>query len=137
MLDLAAAFITLTTLLTYLNYRFLKLPPAIGVMLNALLLSLAVQGISAAGYPILEKSFIQFLQGIDFHQVLMTWFLPALLFAGALHVNLADLKEYKWPIGFLATIGVVISTFAVGGVAYVLLEALGWQIGRASCRERV
>ncbi|WXL26384.1 sodium:proton antiporter [Ectopseudomonas mendocina] len=133
MLDLAAAFITLTTLLTYLNYRFLKLPPAIGVMLNALLLSLAVQGISAAGYPILEKSFIQFLQGIDFHQVLMTWFLPALLFAGALHVNLADLKEYKWPIGFLATVGVVISTFAVGGVAYVLLEALGWQVSFIYC----
>ncbi|MEE4463319.1 hypothetical protein V2S84_14635, partial [Azotobacter chroococcum] len=29
MLDLAAAFIALTTLFTYLNYRLIRLPPAI------------------------------------------------------------------------------------------------------------
>ena len=32
MLELVAAFICLTTLLTYVNYRFIGLPPAIGVM---------------------------------------------------------------------------------------------------------
>ncbi|WP_244239855.1 hypothetical protein, partial [Pseudomonas aeruginosa] len=32
MLDLVAAFIALTTLLTYVNYRFIRLPPTIGVM---------------------------------------------------------------------------------------------------------
>ena len=36
MLDLAAAFIALTTFFTYLNYRFIRLPPSIGVMVTAL-----------------------------------------------------------------------------------------------------
>ena len=44
MLDLVAAFIALTTLLTYVNYRFIRLPPTIGVMATALVFSLIVQG---------------------------------------------------------------------------------------------
>jgi len=35
----------------------------------------------------------------------MNWMLSFLLFAGALHVNLGDLKHYRWPIGLLATFG--------------------------------
>lgn len=54
MLDLVAAFIALTTLLTYVNYRFIRLPPTIGVMATALVFSLIVQGLSELGYPILE-----------------------------------------------------------------------------------
>ena len=32
MLELVAAFICLTTLLTYVNFRFIGLPPTIGVL---------------------------------------------------------------------------------------------------------
>lgn len=133
MLDLAAAFITLTTFLTYLNYRFLRMPPAIGVMVTALLLSLGLQIVSAMGYPVLELHMQTLIAGIDFSQVLMTWFLPALLFAGALHVNLNDLRSYKWPIGLLATLGVLISTGAVGVLSYYLLHFFGWNISIIYC----
>ena len=85
MLDLVAAFIALTTLLTYVNYRFIRLPPTIGVMATALVFSLIVQGLSELGYPILEVEMQEIIRRIDFSEVLMTWFLPALLFAGALH----------------------------------------------------
>ncbi len=88
MLDLVAAFIALTTLLTYVNYRFIRLPPTIGVMATALVFSLIVQGLSELGYPILEVEMQEIIRRIDFSEVLMTWFLPALLFAGALHVDL-------------------------------------------------
>ncbi|HIC1674816.1 TPA: cation:proton antiporter, partial [Escherichia coli] len=107
MLDLVAAFIALTTLLTYVNYRFIRLPPTIGVMATALVFSLIVQGLSELGYPILEVEMQEIIRRIDFSEVLMTWFLPALLFAGALHVDLSDLRSYKWPIGLLATAGVL------------------------------
>ncbi len=133
MFDLVAAFIGLTTLLTYINYRFVKLPPAIGVMATALALSLLAHLVSMAGYPLLEAEMQQILRDIDFSQVLMTWFLPALLFAGALHVNLADLRDFRWPIGLLATFGVVISTFVVGSVAYYLFAWFGWQINYVYC----
>lgn len=54
MLELAAGFICLTALLTYVNYRFIGLPPTIGVMVTALMFSLLLQGLSFLGYPGLE-----------------------------------------------------------------------------------
>lgn len=133
MLDLAAAFITLTTFLTYLNYRFLRMPPAIGIMVTALVLSLVLQIVSAMGYPVLELHMQTLIAGIDFSEVLMTWFLPALLFAGALHVDLNDLRSHKWSIGLLATLGVLISTGIVGVMSYYLLHFFGWNISILYC----
>ncbi|GBL53541.1 sodium:proton antiporter [Pseudomonas sp. abacavir_1] len=133
MLDLAAAFITLTTLLTYVNYRFVRLPPTIGVMATALVFSLLAQGLSMAGYPVLEVEMQQIIRRIDFSEVLMTWFLPALLFAGALHVNLSDLRNYKWPIGLLATFGVLIATTVIGYLAYYTFALFGWHVDFIYC----
>ncbi|WP_028240216.1 cation:proton antiporter [Stutzerimonas azotifigens] len=133
MLDLAAAFIALTTFFTYLNYRFIRLPPAIGVMVTALVLSLIAHGLSALGYDVLEVEIQQIIRRIDFSEVLMTWFLPALLFAGALHVNLEDLHRYRWGIGLLATLGVVISTAVAGTLAYYIFDLFGWQVDFIYC----
>lgn len=133
MLDLAAAFLALTTFFTYINYRYIKLPPTIGVMLTALVLSLIALGFSALGYPVLESEMQQIVTQIDFSSVLMTWFLPALLFAGALHVNLDDLRKYKWPIGILATGGVLISTLVVAWLAFYIFDLFGWHIDFIYC----
>ena len=133
MLDLAAAFIALTTLLTYVNYRFIRLPPTIGVMATALVFSFIAQGMSLLGYPVLEVEMQQIISRIDFSDVLMTWFLPALLFAGALHVNLADLRNYKWPIGLLATFGVLIATTVIGYLAYYTFALFGWHVDFIYC----
>ena len=75
MLDLVAAFIALTTLLTYVA-SFIRLPPTIGVMATALVFSLIVQGLSELGYPIPEVEDAEIIRRIDFSGVLMTWFLP-------------------------------------------------------------
>ena len=133
MLNLVAAFLTLTTLLTYINYRFIRLPPTIGVMATALLFSALLQGVSLAGYPVLEQEMQQLIRGIDFSEILMTWFLPALLFAGALHVNLDDLRSYKWPIGLLATFGVLLATLIIGALAWFIFGLLGWHVPLLYC----
>ena len=44
----------------------------------------------------------------------MNGMLAFLLFAGALHVDFGLLKNVRWPVGVLATIGVLISTALVG-----------------------
>lgn len=133
MLNLVAAFIGLTALLTYLNYRFVRLPPAIGVMATALVLSLGLHGLSALGYPLLELNMQQLIRSIDFSQVLMTWFLPALLFAGALHVNFRDLASYKISISFLATAGVLLSTVVTAALAYYTFDLFGWHVSFLYC----
>ncbi len=133
MLELAAIFITLTTLLTYLNYRFIRLPPTIGVMVTALLFSVLLQVLSWMEHPLLENEMQEIISQLDFSDLLMTWFLPALLFAGALHVDLRDLKSYRWPIGLLATVGVLISTFVVAGLTFYICQWFDWSIPFIYC----
>ena len=133
MLELVATFICLTTLLTYVNFRFIGLPPAIGVMVTALLFSLILQGLSLIGFPGLEERVHDLIGQIDFNDLLMNWMLSFLLFAGALHVNLADLRNYRWPIGLLATAGVLIATFVIGALAFWIFAWFGWHISFLYC----
>ena len=64
------------------------------------------------------------IQQIDFTDVVFHGLLSLLLFAGALHVDLTRLRQHRIAILTLATIGVVISTAAVGGGFYLLMAAI-------------
>ncbi len=73
--------------------------------------------------PLLRISTL--IHGFDFTQVLMGAMLNFLLFAGAVHINLKDLKEQRGPIVVFSTVSVIISTFAVGTLLFYLLPVLG------------
>lgn len=133
MLTIVAVFLTLTTAITYLNHKFFKLPHAIGVMLGALIMSFSIQAVTASGHPFIEQAAIEFVSKIDFKELLMTWILPALLFAGCLTVNVSDLKSHKWAIAGLATLGVVIATVVIGFCTYKVLNALGLNVSILYC----
>jgi CPA1 family monovalent cation:H+ antiporter len=120
--DIIATFITIAALLSYLNYRLVRLPSAIGLMVIALAMSLGLIGLGKLGFGIEEQA-RQFLEPIDFSETLMKGMLSFLLFAGALKINLEDLTQQKYIVGSLATLGVVASTFMVGTGLYF---ALGW-----------
>ena len=119
-----AILITLTALFSYVNYRFIGLPTTIGVMLIALLMSLALIVLDAFGVALREQA-DALLRSIDFDEALLQGMLSFLLFAGALHVNINDLVERKWTIGSLATLGVLISTFLIGTMTWLVLGWLG------------
>src|SRR3954470_18499375 len=110
MFDAAVACLVLTALLAYLNQRFVGLPTAIGVMIIALLLSGALVGLDKLGFGMLRDYEESLVESIDFSQVLMQGMLSLLLFASALHVDLSELKAYKWQIGLLAVVGTTAST---------------------------
>lgn len=133
MLTIVAAFMTITTVMTYLNYKFFKLPHAIGVMFGALVMSMAIQAFSRLGFPFMEEAVIEIISKIDFHELLMVWILPALLFAGCLTVNVSDLKSHKWAIAGLATFGVIIATVVIGFCTYQVLGALGLKVSLLYC----
>jgi len=123
-LNTAAILITLAALFSYLNYRFLKIPTTIGIMLISLLMSLGLLALHALGMTQLEQHAERMVRGIDFYETLMDGMLSFLLFAGALHVNLDDLRQQKWVILILATVGVLTSTFLVGGMTWLIFNAL-------------
>lgn len=132
-LNTAAILITLAALFSYLNYRFLAIPTTIGIMIISLLISLGLITLSALGLGQLDKYATKIIGGVDFYETLMDGMLSFLLFAAALHVNLNDLKEQKWVILILATLGVVLSTFLVGTLTYIILNALGIQMSLIYC----
>ena len=131
--DIAAILITASALFSFINDRYIKLPTTIGLMLIALLASLLLLSAGKLGLGQIQTQAKDFLADIDFNEALMEGMLSFLLFAGALHINLANLAKQKWIIGSLATVGILTSTFIVGGLSYYLLGWLGIELPFIYC----
>jgi CPA1 family monovalent cation:H+ antiporter len=121
---LAAIVVTLAALFGWVNQRFLRLPTAIGIMAIALFASLVLILLGHAGVHV-DWEAERVLAKVHFDETLMQGMLSFLLFAGGLHLDLEELSRSKWPISFLATFGVLISTALVGLATYGLSAALG------------
>ena len=118
-----SVLIVLASIFSYLNIRYLKLPSTIGVMLIAMFVSIALVVVGNI-YPKLLVNFSEIFKDVDFTEVLMGAMLNFLLFAGAIHINLADLREQKTPVIVFSSVSVVISTFAIGSILFYLLPYL-------------
>ncbi|MDE4455527.1 cation:proton antiporter [Psychrobacter sp. DAB_AL62B] len=125
-LEISAIFLSITALLTYVNHRFIGLPTTIGVMVISILLSIGAIFLGFLGFDQLIDYEISLLNQLDFTEVLLDGMLSMLLFAGALHVNIGDLKRYKLPIGILACLGTVISAVLIATAIYFMLPLLGF-----------
>lgn len=132
-LNLAAILMTLAAVFAWINHRFIRLPNTIGLMLIALLFSLAMVGSGMLGLGEVTQRAQAVLAGVDFNTTLLHGMLSFLLFAGALHVNLGDLARQKWVIAVLASVGVLISTALVGGLSWLAFNAIGLQIPLIYC----
>ena len=114
-LQVAALLIVLAGAFGAINYLFLRLPAAIGILIVALAASLLVMGLDlvlpALGMADAVRGLVA---DFEFSDALLEGMLGLLLFAGALHVKLSDLRA-QWRVVFLmATIGVGLSTVIVG-----------------------
>ncbi len=126
-LDASAVLLTFAAIFAYINFRFIKLPNTIGIMLIGLFFSTIL--IALGDYiPAVSRAADHFVEGIDFDKTLMQGLLSYLLFAGALHVNLSDLKDQKRLVATLATLGVIISTVLTGTLFFFLFPLLGFKI---------
>ena len=132
-IDVSAILISVSALFAYINQRFIGLPTTIGVLIIAMLVSVSISVMGAFGFASLETYAQDLLSSIDFNETLLHGMLSFLLFAGAMHVNLNELREQKWLILSLATVGVCISTFLVGTATYYLLSALSCHLPYLYC----
>lgn len=133
MFDIAVVFLVLTALLAYVNHRFIGLPTTIGVMVIALVLSLALIGLDKLGFGALHDFEVSLLESIDFSDVLMQGMLSVLLFAGAMHVDLSELRQYRWQVGSLAVVGTLVSTVIVAGTLWYFLPLVGVELSLIYC----
>jgi len=129
LLEIAAMLLGLSALFGWINHVILKLPHTIGLLVMALVASLVLLAADRV-FPGLGLAVT--VQGaiaqIDFYATVMEGMLAFLLFAGALHVDFEYLRDQRWPIGVMATVGILISTFIVGTGFWYLTGFFGAQI---------
>ncbi|SMD32111.1 sodium/proton antiporter, CPA1 family [Reichenbachiella faecimaris] len=123
-LDILALFICLAGIFIYVNTYYLKLPSSVGLMILALGLSFALLVIEQI-IPEFKLGTERILKDYDYHEVLYQLVLSFMLFAGALQIDFKKLAEERTPVLILALLGVLISTFIIGGFVYYLLIWIG------------
>lgn len=124
--------IVLAAIFSYLNVRYLKLPSTIGIMVIAMIASISLV-VLGKSYPHLSTRFSNIIASVDFSQVLMGAMLNFLLFAGAIHISLHDLRKQRIPVMIFSTVGVILSTIVVGSLMYWTFMLLSMPIPFIQC----
>ena len=124
--QLAALFLTLVAVVGWLNARLLRLPPGVAMLAAGLIGALALYGLKVlapgvAGVGDVVKAIAQ----IDFPRTVVGYMLAFLLFAGAMQVDLHELRKRRLAVWTLATLGVLASTVLVGGGVWLAARVLG------------
>lgn len=134
LLDAAAVLLTLAAAFGLFNHKVFKLPFAIGLLVSGLLASLGVLALDMLipGWGLAE-TVRSVVLGIDFAETVLSGMLTVLLFAGALHTDLSQLKERIAVISALASIGVLISASVAGVVAFALFRAFDLEVSMIWC----
>ncbi|TWR30964.1 sodium:proton antiporter [Mucilaginibacter pallidiroseus] len=120
---IATSLFAVSSIFSFINARFIKLPGVIGVMVLAMLTALITlfAGKTMPGF----SAFIISLSGsIDFSKALLDVMLGFLLFASALHFDINKLKEGIRGVLIISTIGVLLSTLIFAGVLYYVTNWL-------------
>ncbi len=121
-LQIASLMIVMAGLFGSINYFFLKLPASIGILVVALIASLSIMVLDLFMPELgLNHSIKSSVESLEFSDTLLEGMLGLLLFAGALHVKLSDLRAQAWTVALMATIGVGISTAIAGLGLYFAL----------------
>ena len=129
---IAALLVVLSAAFGYVNIRLFRLPNTIGLMLVAILFTVGLFLTSAIDDTLLRHT-EDMVGEIDFKTMVLDIMLGFLLFAGAMHTDWDQLKEQRWPILVFATVGVLTSTFLVGGLSHWAFAAIGHPVAFIHC----
>ncbi len=132
--ETASIIVAVAAVAAYLNHHTLRLPQTIALTLTGAVAS-AVAAVVDLAWPsaMLTRSIQAFLANIDFKATLLNVMLSFLLFAGALHIDLGEVRRGKWLIAVLSTAGVAVSTLVVAGGFRGLTALFGIDVPFAWC----
>lgn len=127
--EIAALLLVLSGFFGWFNHTVLRLPHTIGLLVMALVSSVALLALEKFVPGLGVTATLQAAVGqIDFYATVMEGMLAFLLFAGALHVDFSYLRSQALAISLMATFGVLVSTAIVGVGFYYLTGLLGAQV---------
>ena len=130
--QILALLVSVVAVFGYLNHRFVKLPDAIGITAIGVVVSIAAVVLARFDAPVAD-AVKTVVDDIDFPALLLHGVLGLLLFAGSLHLEIADIVSEKWLILALSTLGVLLSTAIVGFGFFVATQALGIAVPLLHC----
>ena len=117
-----ACLFGITAILSFVNDRYLRLQTDIGLLLLAVLMTLALrlseEFVPSGAIDILR----QFTHFFNLNDTLLKGVLCFMLFRGSLNVSWANLREQRWLILSLAFLGTAIACLLTGGFAYASLS---------------
>lgn len=122
-----AAIIVAAAIASYINTRYLKWPPTVGLLVISLIGSLFVILLGELDVISLTDA-TGIVETINFEDVVLNGMLAFLLFAGALHVDLQRLREQKLLVTVMATAGVVTATFITGTLFWLAADLIGFDL---------
>jgi CPA1 family monovalent cation:H+ antiporter len=128
--QIVAILISLAALFAFINHRVLHLHPTVGIMLQSLLVSavwLIIQEFSPRAAAV--SAAFEF----NLHEALFHWMLGGLLFAGAMRVNLSELRNQRSSVAVLSVAGTILSTFTIAGLSYWLCRLAHLDLSFLSC----
>jgi CPA1 family monovalent cation:H+ antiporter len=131
--DLMAIVLGLAVLIGCINNLWIKLPPAIGMLLGSLVVSLLVVSSDHVLHLHVMSWFRGTLDSAHLPRVFLNGVLALLLFAGSLHVDVAELSRRRWLILLLATASVILSTLVFGGGMRLMFGLIGVAVPLAWC----
>ena len=132
MFESLTIIVAVAALFSYINHKFLKLPVTIGLLSLSLVLALFFVALREVSPDVFHQA-CEIVLNINFREILMNVMLSFLLFAGAMHVDLKALEKEKWAVLLFATLGVLISTFIVGALGYLVFGLIGLSVPFIHC----
>ena len=119
-IDLLAIVLALAALIGCVNHLVFRLPPAIGMLLGSLVVSLLIVGSDHVFHLHVMRWFRGTLGAADLPHFFLDGALALLLFAGALHVDVTELNRRRLVIAALATVSVILATLIFGYAMWAL-----------------
>ncbi len=131
--DLFSIVLALAVLIGCINHIWVRLPPEIGMLLGSLVVSLLIISSDHVLHLHIMRWFRETLGAADLPHFFLDSALALLLFAGSLHVDVAELNQRRWVILLLATVSVILSTAILGYGMWAMLGLIGAAVPLVWC----
>src|SRR5665213_2833303 len=130
--ELTALLMTLVAVVGWLNVKMLHMPHGVAMLCLGIVVALLLV---ALRHTTFGGAFVEGIMGtvsrIDFVTTVVGIMLPFLLFAGAMQVDLGEMRRRWMSIGALATLGVMGTVVFVGFGTWGIAHLLGFHLSLA------
>jgi CPA1 family monovalent cation:H+ antiporter len=120
-----ACLFGITAVLSFVNDRYLRLQPDIGLLLLAGLTTVALRVLEIFVPSGAVNQLYQITQSFNLNDTLLKGVLCFMLFRGSVNVRWTSLREQRWLVLSLAFAGTAMACLLTGGLAYASLSLFG------------